>query len=369
MPGRVVLHIGAMKTGTSFIQSVVGNNQDLLAERGTVFLGGKFGVQSRAVHDILNLPQRPKKNVRRWRRLVRPVAEMQSGTALVSMEFLSFAQDHHVRRFLKPLHGSQIEVIVTVRDQFRVIPAQWQTYTRNFGNESWSDYLRHIEPSRNPRTVRSRAHKTFHRAQDLGPVFERWSNAPGVSKFHVVTVPPSTAPRDELWTRFCAAAGIDGDGADLDGVNDNSSLGYGSCEFLRRVNPYLADVRPNAYRSRMRAMARAALVPLRAEESRPVLDRRGAEYARTLNEELREMMSDSRFDLYGDLAELPVPQDLSDFARKAAPAPENEVRRAAGAALDHLATTAGLEVERPAKLDDLIESAAKALRRANGWES
>ena len=371
MAGRVVLHIGAMKTGTSFIQSVLGHNQELLAERDAVFLGGAFGAQSRAVRNLLNLPQQPARSKRRWKSLVQPVAAMDSGsTALISMEFLSFAADRHMRPFLNPLRKAEVEVILTVRDQFRVIPAQWQTYTRNFGDESWSDYLRHIEPPRGLRSAKSRAHMTFHRAQDIAPILDRWSRAHGVSKVHVVTVPPPDAPREELWLRFCAAAGIEGHGVDLDGVHDNVSLGFGSCEFLRRVNPHLADVPPRHYRLGMRALARDALVPLRDSESKPELDRRGAEYAGKLNQELREAMSDSRFELYGSLTDLPVPQDVSDFPRRTTSAPEAEIRAAAIAVLDHLKATADLpEAPVPAKLDDLIAATGLALRQAHGWNA
>lgn len=370
MAGRVVLHVGAMKTGTSFVQSVLGANQELLADRDVRFLGGRFGVQSRAVHDLLNLPQQPARNKRKWRKLVAPVPDMESGTAVVSMEFLSFAHERHVRAALRPFReaGARVEVVLTVRDQFRVIPAQWQTYTRNFGEDSWEDYLRHIEASRGTRGQRTRAYRTFHRAQDVETVLGRWSTAPGVAKTHIVTVPPATAPREELWLRFCAAAGIDGSGADLSDVHDNVSLGYGSCDLLRRLNPHLADVPPRLYRKGMRAVSREALAPLREAEGRPQLDRKGAEYAKLLNQQLRESMSDSRFDLYGDLLDLPVPDDVSDHPRKPVAAPEDDVRRAAGSVLDHLETLPEVTIgARPSRLDDLVAATATALRQAHGW--
>ena len=40
MGRRVVLHIGAMKTGTSYVQSVLGGNKDEIAGTGVEFLGG-----------------------------------------------------------------------------------------------------------------------------------------------------------------------------------------------------------------------------------------------------------------------------------------------------------------------------------------
>ena len=121
MAGRVVLHIGAMKTGTSYLQSVLGSNTQALEDAGFTFLGGKFGQQALAVRNVLNLPKTPRKNKVRWAALAQEAHKLDGRTGIVSMEFLSFAGPRHVRAFLEPLEGLEVEVIVTVRDQFRVI--------------------------------------------------------------------------------------------------------------------------------------------------------------------------------------------------------------------------------------------------------
>ncbi|MEZ5096667.1 MAG: hypothetical protein R2731_11460 [Nocardioides sp.] len=250
MSARVVLHIGTMKSGTSFIQSVLGANQRELAAQGCVFLGGRFGAQSRAVRDIYRLPAQPRRNRRRWARLAAQARELDAGAALVSMEFLSFAGDAAVAEFLEPLEGLDVRVVLTVRDQFRAIPAQWQTYTRNFGTDAWPAYLRAIQAPRLRGTRPSRAYSTFHRAQDVVPMLQRWGHAAGVSGLDVVTVPGPGAPRDELWRRFAAVAGVPQGVVDLERSRDNPSLGFASCDYLRRLNTHLADVAPRRYRRR-----------------------------------------------------------------------------------------------------------------------
>jgi hypothetical protein len=371
MAGRVVLHIGAMKTGTSYLQSVLGSNQQALEDAGFTFLGGKFGIQARAVRDVLNLPKTPQKNKVKWAALAEEAQKLDGRTGIVSMEFLSFAGPRHVRAFLQPLEGLDVELIVTVRDQLRVVPAQWQTYTRNFGTDDWETYLRRIEPSRLSRQ-QSRAFKTFHRAQDVLPALDRWEATGQIGTTHVMTVPGPGAPREELWHRFRAATGIPDVPVDTEGVHDNASLGYGSCDYLRRLNTHLLDVPARRYRKGIVALARSVLVPRRPAEGRPELDLRAAKYARSLNDELRSGISDrlagGDYRLWGRLEDLPVAADLSAFPRSAPVVPRDEVDGAARAAWSHLAAELG-EVDRtaPAGLDAVVKDSAAMLRAANRW--
>ena len=53
MADRVVLHIGSMKSGTSFIQNVLGNNREALAEHGIAFAGERWRDQVSAVQDLI----------------------------------------------------------------------------------------------------------------------------------------------------------------------------------------------------------------------------------------------------------------------------------------------------------------------------
>lgn len=364
MAGRVVLHLGAMKTGTSYLQSLLGKNQDAMAAAGFDFLGGKFGVQARAVRDVLNLPKAPVRNRAGWAAIAEDARRLDGRTGIVSMEFLSFASDDHVAEFLAPLDGLEVEVVLTMRDQFRTIPAQWQTYTRNFGTEDWGSYLRSIEPSR-LRPKSSRAHMTFHRAQDLLPILDRWSSAPQVARTHVVTVPGPGAPREELWNRFRAACGIPEIDIDHGQVHDNPSLGYGSCDYLRRMNVHLQDIRPKRYRAAVVGLARNVLVGRRGEESKPALDLRAAKFARTRNQALREALADHQ--LWGSLEDLPVPADLDDYARGVTAVQPQEVLEAGRAVWEHLAEKVGDDGTPPGAIDDLVAANARMLRTLKGW--
>jgi hypothetical protein len=287
---------------------------------------------------------------------------------IISMEFLSFAEQSRLGVLLDPFAGLDVEVVLTVRDQFRAIPAQWQTFTRNFGTDAWDTYLRRIEASSVLRGRQSRAARSFRRSQDVARMLERWSSDPRVSTVTVVTVPPPDAPREELWRRFCDAIRVPAESAELDDTKENASLGYASCDFLRRLNVHLGDVKPRLYRQGTRPVAREALAPLRDFEGRPELDRRGAELARDLNQRIRDSVVRGGFELVGSLDDLPVPGVVSAPDRIAAPEP-GDVRRAAVAALAHVSGRAGESVDGAPDddLDALVAEVARLLRKAHGW--
>ncbi|CUR60957.1 hypothetical protein NOCA290073 [metagenome] len=367
MADRLILHIGTMKSGTSFIQSALMRNDDALADAGLAYLGGSFGKQSRAVRLALGRPPRLD-GPRGWGRLAQEARQYDGRAGVVSMEFLSFARDSQVDTFLAPLAGLEVQVVVTVRDQFRAIPAQWQTFVRNFGEDGWETYLRTIDAPRLGRGRDSRAFLTFHRAQDIVPMLQRWSSHPAVGRLDVVTVPGPDAPRDELWNRFCETAGIPVLSTTLDDTQDNSSLGYASCDFLRRLNPHLADVPPRRYRKGIRPLTREVLGPLRQLEGRPELDAKAAAYARSLNEKVRTAVTRQGHRVIGSLDELPVPADLSAYSSTAEAPPVDQVLRAAHATWDHCARLVGPKAgSRPEELDAVVADGARLLRRAKRW--
>jgi hypothetical protein len=363
---RVVLHVGTMKSGTSFIQSALMSHPEELDATGGRFLGETFGRQAKAVRDILRKPRRSGRHAR-WRALADEARNFDGELGIISMEFLGFARDAQLSQFLDPFGDLTVDVVLTVRDQFRAIPAQWQTFTRNFGTDDWATYLRRIDHAPWSRDRGSRAAVTFHRAQDVVGVLDRWGAHPQVARVTVVTLPPPEAPREELWHRFCSATGLNAQDVTLSEAKENTSLGYASCDFLRRLNPLLEDVRPRFYRNAMRPLAREVLAPLRETESRPELDRRGAAFARGLNQKIRDAVKAGGYDLVGSIDDLPVPSEL-DHPEHPVPPSIDDVRRAAVRTREHAAGVRGKDVARaPDDLDELVADCARLLRRAYRW--
>lgn len=354
MAERLVLHIGTMKSGTTFLQTALIQNTALHEAQGDfIYASGSFRAQSAAARQVLSHPDDPTKH-RDWYELLAKVRAHGNTTGVVSQEFIGFADDFQTDAFLAATEGfDTVEVIVTVRDQFRAIPAQWQSFVRNQGAVAWSAYLKQIDPARRrPEDIGGHASRTFHRAQDVVPMLRRWSGHPRVSKLSVVTVPPSDAPRDELWHRFCAAAGVVSTLAYLGASRDNVSLGYASCDTLRRINTHLGSLDHKvrrAYRTGMAPITRGVLAELRQQEGRPALDRGGQQLALRANQEIRDELAG--YDLFGSLEDLPVPAELPRAPKRADEPERREVERAMRAVWEHFARETGRGGRMPRNLD------------------
>jgi hypothetical protein len=365
---RLVLHIGAMKTGTTFLQSALQTNQAVHDAAGYRFLAD-FGAQARAVRRVLAAPGDPTRHGD-WRALLDEARRFDGEAAIVSMEFLSFAKPHQIDAYLRPADGLEVQVVMTVRDQLTAMPAQWQSFTRLFGTDSWPAYLSRIDPARQrPGDEDSRAAKTFRRAQDVVPILERWAAHPAVARTDVVVVPPSSAPRDRLWQLFAEACGLPADLAVLDDeLYANTSLGYASSDVLRRVNAHLQGHPMAVYRRGLRPVVRDALAPRRAVEGRPQVDRPGGAFAGRTNGLLREHVLRAGHRVHGSLDALAAPP-ARDLPRRPPPPDRRQVREAAAALWDRCAQE--LDVagsRRPRRLADQIADIGRMVPSTPAWQ-
>jgi hypothetical protein len=228
----VVLHIGAMKTGTSYIQSLLWKNRELLAQRGVQSPGRSWRHQRKAAQDLLASRGKTTGDLGAWTELTQEVETHDGALAVVSMEFLSFASPDVAERAVAAFAPDQVRVVMTLRDLARVIPAQWQETTQNMRDWTYVDYLAGLMAER-PQDSRLGTH--FWHRQRWPEILRAWQPWVTPENLVVVTVPPSGAPPRTLWDRFCRAAGFDGRGVDLEGF-DNDSLGGVSAELMRRVS-------------------------------------------------------------------------------------------------------------------------------------
>lgn len=237
MAQRLVLHIGSMKSGTSFVQNVLSEHRDRLAEQGVRFAGERWRDQVRGVEELMRHggPQQPPvAEDGPWARLVADV-DAWPGTALVSMEFLGPRLRPKVQQLLASFPGTRVEVVLTARDLARQVTSMWLESMQNGASVPWEQYVAELRrPERDTRSA-----KAFWRQQDVAAMAARWAGAVGHDAFTLVTLPPPGAGPDLLWSRFCEAAGIDGSGFDLQ-VRPNAALGLSSALLMQRLNERLA---------------------------------------------------------------------------------------------------------------------------------
>lgn len=232
---RVVLHIGSMKSGTSFIQNVLGNNRDELAQHGISFAGEKWRDQVAAVQDLMahgGAQQPPLDPAGPWNTLVAGI-NATPGTVVVSMEFLAPRQTRKIELIRDALEG-QLEVVLTGRDLARNLAAMWLESVQNGSSVTWDDYLGAVrsEDSGSP------VGRDFWNHQGLAAIARRWSDAVGADHFTLMTVPPKGAPSNLLWERFAQVLQLDPAAFELN-VRANRSIGLATALTLRHLNEIL----------------------------------------------------------------------------------------------------------------------------------
>ncbi|MDQ4052039.1 MAG: hypothetical protein M3237_04985 [Actinomycetota bacterium] len=231
MAQRVVLHAGLMKSGTSYLQDRLFLNRDRLAERGLLVPGPARRDQALAVQDVLGRHAAASQVRGKWSELLREI-QGHDGDAVISMEFLGPVAPERIAGVVEAL-GTPVHVVLTVRDLGRVVPAMWQERLKNGGTAGWREYVDGLAGG-------DKAARGFWWQQGAARIVRNWADAVGPERVTVVTLPlPGVGP-GLLWSRFCAAAGVPGDGCE-DVPPANTSLDVASAVVLLAVNRTLAE--------------------------------------------------------------------------------------------------------------------------------
>ena len=128
----------------------------------------------------------------------------------------------------------------------------------------------------------------------------------------MIAPPPSEAPRDELWSRFCSVLGVDPAVAGSSERFSNASMGVVEAETLRRVNEQLEGF-GRAFDKGVwirTFLADERLVPRNGERFWPGADQQ--EDCRRRGREAVELVRRRGFDVVGDLDALLVPDHLPE---------------------------------------------------------
>ncbi|QBR91939.1 hypothetical protein [Nocardioides euryhalodurans] len=231
MARRVFLHVGTMKSGTSFLQSLWWRHHDILAERGLLLPGSRladhFVSASLVCRREQILAELTPAEHETWRDLTAEVGRW-AGDALVSHELFSPATPEQASQALRLLekHADEVHVVVTARDLARQLPSHWQEQVKHHSDATLVDYWEHVR-----RHDPDDPFWTFH---DVPALADRWGQGLPPERVHVVVNPPG-APRDWLWRHTADLMGVDVGGLDLEARNPNESLGIAEIEVMRRV--------------------------------------------------------------------------------------------------------------------------------------
>jgi hypothetical protein len=235
---RVVLHIGAMKSGTSFIQNVLHSNRARLREHDILFACERWRGQVLAVRELSERGgegQEPITPDGPWQRLVDEVNAW-PGTAIISMEFLAPRHRSKIAIIQEAFADADLQVVLTARDLARSLPAMWTESVQNRGVRTWDEFLSSVRRQ----DMGEKPGRWFWKHQRLSEIAARWSGAVGRDHFTLITLPPKGAPSGVLWERFAGVAGIPADLCETD-VRSNPGIDAASALVLRALNERLAE--------------------------------------------------------------------------------------------------------------------------------
>lgn len=241
-PGRptVYLHIGAPKTGTTYLQQVVFQNRAALRRNGLLYPGRSPRAHFLASQDLRNWRFQGYEDPEMagaWNRLVAEARKF-PGRTLISHESLGSAAKAHVDRAMEDLGFAEVHLVFTARDMARQLPAAWQERIRNRGTTTYAEFLAEIrrEPLSGPG-------RRFWEMHGIVRILARWSRGIPPERVHIVTVPPSGSDPTLLWQRFAGVLGVDpAEYATKVKSGANSSLGAAEIAVLRQLNETIADV-------------------------------------------------------------------------------------------------------------------------------
>lgn len=304
---QVYVHIGPLKTGTTYVQQMLGGNRDVLAEQSAIFPGEDFRQHARAVQHLLGrrrgIDGGKSVETDQWTRLVEEVRASGVRSAVVSMEYLASADPDAVHRMVSSLAPTPVRIVFTARDYSRLVPAAWQTALRSQHAPTWPEFLASVQ---DPEGVDGVWGRRFWRQQDPAQVLAPYLEHVPAEQVSIVTMPPSADPPDLLWRRFCTATGLRAEAFDLGAVRRfNLSLGAVEAEVLRRLNLEVAGRIPGGvYSDLVKVFVAREVLERRPQSFRLGLAADEYDWLDKWVIEQRAYLAGSGFTVVGDLDDL-----------------------------------------------------------------
>jgi hypothetical protein len=366
--GQVVyVHVGAPKTGTTYVQDLLFRNRERLAQEGLLYAADRFDDYFMASLDLLGLDWGGLggEALGAWDRLIGRIRDW-PGTAVISHEILASASPEQVQRALVGLGSAELHIVYSARDVGRQFPAEWQETVKHQRSTSFATFL-----DEKVADYEAGGSDWFWTVQNWPQVLRRWGDSIPPSRVHVVTVPPAGSRHDLLWDRFRTLLGIQPEWCSIASDRANPSLGAAETSVLRAINERVRGKLSNAdYRYLVREQLAHLTLAKRGAADRATLPPSLDPWARALTTTWVTQLQGAGYDVRGDLDELwPVaPPDADMWLDPDAPEPARSVEAAIDCIETLLFEAARIDADRlltGSERDDARRQAAEAEQRVS----
>jgi hypothetical protein len=303
-PRVVYLHIGAPKTGTTFIQQVLHANREALAQADVRYTADDPEEHFEAAVDLRGLAWGGREHPEwsgAWDRVAARSLEWH-GRSVISNELLAGATPEQIRRAVDSLEDCQVHVIYTLRDLARMLRSDWQEQVKHRHAVSWNAYLHEVIDLDGSTDLGS----WFWGLHDASAVLSRWSAAVPPERVHVICLPQASAADGALWREFATVIGLPPHEYDLGTAPANLSLGAFETEFLQRVNQRALDfVDDRSYAPLVGHLLIQGALAGRPSPARARFPARHRTWVAARSERMVTELMDSGYDIIGE------PKDLA----------------------------------------------------------
>jgi hypothetical protein len=310
---RIFFHVGAPKTGTTYLQHVLLQNRKTLAANGILYPYDDHGQSFRSMQDFRGAgwgSQRASQFKGEWQQIADRAVAWQGHTVIISNELLGGSSPERVAAGVRSVQPADIHVIFSARDLARQLVSDWQEHVKHKHQvtlETFVDDL--IEKGLDaPKPFG----ELFWGMHDAAYVLRRWAAVVPVDNIHVVTLPAPGAPRDTLWRRFCAVTGLDPAAYDTQTKSANPSMGVAETELVRRLNADVQGMPAEHYDPLVRILLAGEV--LGGQSPRLTLPPGRIDWVVQRSRRLIDELKVAGYDVEGDLDELmPRPADHATY--------------------------------------------------------
>ena len=310
---RIFFHVGAPKTGTTYLQNVLFENRDALAADGILYPYTDRGQSFRSMQDFRGAGWgggRASEFAGEWETVAGRARDWDGHTVIVSNELLGGSPLPRIKAGLDSVEPLEAHIIFTARDFARQIVSDWQEHVKHKHEvtlETFVDDLVELGLDAPPPFG-----ELFWGMHDASHVLARWSSLVPVSRIHIVTVAQPGAPTDTLWRRFCAVTGLDPDAYVSDQARANPSMGVAETELVRRMNHEVRGMAMEVYDPLVRKLLAEEV--LGGQSPKLVLPPNRMDWMCQRSRQLVDELTEVGYPVEGDLEELmPRPADHVNY--------------------------------------------------------